>query len=135
MSREEVLFANEAFYQAFADGDVAAMAALWAEELPIACLHPGAEPVSGREAVMASWQAVLREPPPVACRGPKVYETGPDGAFVICWEEVGGGFLIATNIFARERGQWRMVHHQAGPIRGRPKQLSEEEDRRPPTIN
>ena len=25
------------------------------------------------------------------------------------------GWLIATNLFAREEGGWRMVHHQAGP--------------------
>ncbi len=30
-------------------------------------------------------------------------------------EAVGGGYLVATNIFIREAGAWKMVHHQAGP--------------------
>ncbi|MEE8533734.1 MAG: nuclear transport factor 2 family protein, partial [Alphaproteobacteria bacterium] len=38
---QTVLFVNEAFYQAFADGDLAAMDAVWAREAPVACIHPG----------------------------------------------------------------------------------------------
>jgi gentisate 1,2-dioxygenase len=39
-----------------------------------------------------------------------------DGAFVVCFEEVAGAFLIATNYFRREADGWKMTHHQAGPV-------------------
>jgi hypothetical protein len=30
------------------------------------------------------------------------------------------GVLIATNLFVREGGGWKMAHHQAGPTSERP---------------
>ncbi len=59
MARDAVLFANEAFYRAFADRDIAAMEEIWASEAPVACIHPGWSPVIGRERVLASWRAIL----------------------------------------------------------------------------
>ena len=132
MSREALLFANEAFYRAFADGDADAMAALWAERLPLACLHPGREALVGREAVLASWRAILEAPPEIAFRAPRAFDYGASG-FVLCWEIVGDSHLIATNVFAQEDGHWRMVHHQAGPTRDTPP--PPEADETPPTIN
>ena len=42
MSQEAaVLFANEVFYEAFKARDLATMELLWAEGLPVACIHPG----------------------------------------------------------------------------------------------
>ena len=52
MARDAVLFANEAFYRAFADRDIAAMEETWASEAPVACIHPGWSPVIGRERVL-----------------------------------------------------------------------------------
>jgi hypothetical protein len=39
---------------------------------------------------------------------------------VLCFEAVGGGFLIASNVLVRERGRWKIVHHQAGATNGTP---------------
>ena len=39
---------------------------------------------------------------------------------VICFEEIAGQYLIATNIFVREGNDWKIVHHQAGPTAGQP---------------
>ena len=121
MSETDVLAANDAFYRAFATRDLAAMEALWAKARPVACIHPGWGPLVTREAVMESWQAILtgRNAPRIACRAAQAYMLG-DTAFVTCFEAVGEAFLIATNIFAREDGQWRMVHHQAGPTNDAP---------------
>ena len=117
MERDAVLFANEAFYRAFADRDFAAMEALWSARNPVACIHPGWNLIAGYEQVMASWRGILSNPqsPAVACRRPQVFMQG-EGAFVVCFEEVDGAFLIATNYFRREAGGWRMTHHQAGPV-------------------
>jgi hypothetical protein len=112
---EAVLTANEAFYRAFSERDLAAMEALWSHRSPVACVHPGWNALTDREAVMASWAGILRSPsaPRVRCLDPTVYVTGKT-AFVVCYEAIRGGFLVATNIFAREDEGWRILHHQAG---------------------
>ena len=113
---EAVLAANREFYRAFAARDLAAMDALWAEESPVACVHPGWDALVGRDPVMESWAAILGGAGAlqIRCESPRAFLLGPS-AFVICHEVLGPGRLIATNIFAREQGRWRMVHHQAGP--------------------
>ncbi|MGH6719279.1 MAG: nuclear transport factor 2 family protein [Alphaproteobacteria bacterium] len=118
---DAVLAANEAFYRAFRDGDMAAMQGLWAADLAVTCTHPGWRPLSGRAEVIASWAAILNSPerPAIACIAPHATMFG-DVAVVICYEAVGGGFLAATNLFAREAGRWRMIHHHAGPTRDGP---------------
>jgi len=117
---EAVLFANDAFYLSFAAGDSDGMEALWAETAPVSCIHPGWEALSGRQAVLDSWRSIMAAgAPSIRCRSPEVQLYG-DFANVLCYEEVEGGFLIATNAFVREGGTWRMVHHQAGPTRGKP---------------
>ncbi len=122
----EVLFANDAFYQAFAERDLAAMDELWARETPVACIHPGWEALAGRDAVLASWRAILESPsaPRIRCLEPKAFAFG-DVAFVICYEAIERSALVATNIFVREDGAWRLVHHQAGPTNHQPKDEAE----------
>jgi hypothetical protein len=118
---QEVLFANDAFYRAFGDRDFAAMDALWAREVEVACIHPGWGALAGRRAVVESWQSLLanaRSPTP-QCRAPRAFVHG-EAAFVICFEDLAGNYLLATNVFVRERGAWRMVHHQSGPTADRP---------------
>lgn len=109
-----VLFANEAFYAAFAGRDFVAMDALWSRHFAVTCTHPGWLPLSGREAVMESWKSILsRDAPAIVCWNAAAHLTN-DTAYVLCYEELQRGFLVATNIFVRESGGWKMVHHQAG---------------------
>ncbi|MDA0701700.1 MAG: nuclear transport factor 2 family protein [Proteobacteria bacterium] len=117
-----VLFANEAFYQAFTEGDVAGMDEIWARDAEIFCIHPGWAPLSGRDEVMQSWRAILENPnaPSVEFSDARVSVEGIL-AFVVGYESVGEGHLAATNIFTRENGLWKMVHHNTGPTSGVPK--------------
>lgn len=122
MSDEQaVLLANEAFYRAFTDRDEKAMRELWAVEAEVVCIHPGWAPLESLPAVMESWGAILgnADAPVVRCRDPRVNMIG-DVAVVVCYEVVGQGVLVATNMFVREKGLWKMVHHQAGPAPGLP---------------
>lgn len=122
-AQQEVISANEAFYVAFRNLDMEAMETIWARNDEVAVIHPGWPGIAGREQVMTSWRLILEgdSPPKIRTVDPKAYVHG-DTAFVVCYEEVGGGYLIATNIFVREDGAWRMVHHQAGPspVKGSP---------------
>jgi ketosteroid isomerase-like protein len=114
-----VLAANEEFYAAFSHGDLKRMSKLWATESLITCAHPGMQLLQGRDAVMRSWNALLRVPPevPLNCFSPRVQLLG-EAALVTCYEGAGTGpaHLAATNIYVREAGEWRLIHHQAGPL-------------------
>jgi len=110
-----VLFANDAFYLAFCNRDLDAMDAIWARETPVTCIHPGWDPLSDRDEVMESWEAILTSPTAthIACRNPTVRVFG-EFACVICNEVLDQGFLVATNLYVLEDRQWKIIHHQAG---------------------
>ncbi len=119
--REAVLFANEAFYSAFARADMQAMDALWARDGPVVCIHPGWNAITSRERVLASWQDIFSNGDTSSIR---FHNAEPhlfgDIALVICYEAVPGSVLIATNVFRRDSRTWRIVHHQAGTVNARP---------------
>ena len=117
---DAVLAANLEFYRAFTARDLPAMEALWARRSPVACIHPGWPALAEREAVMASWHNILASPeaPKIACYEEQVLLYG-DAALVVCEEELDGGTLIASNLFVREDGLWKIAHHQAGQLLAR----------------
>lgn len=114
---DRVLAANAVFYVAFATRDVAKMETLWAERAPVACIHPGWQPLRGRDAVLASWRDIMSNPssPPIRCTNPVVHLVGR-AALVICTERFADAELVATNVFVEEDGAWKLVHHQAGGV-------------------
>ncbi len=118
---DAALTANLDFYQAFASADFAAMNALWSRSAPVLCIHPGWPALNGRAAVMQSWRNIFANPQPtrVMCHDDQAFLYG-DFAVVVCEEELAEGHLVATNIFVKEGGRWRMVHHQSSPLVGRP---------------
>ena len=112
----DVLEVNQAFYDAFATGDYVTVERLWAGADMVSVIHPGRAVLYGRKAVMKSWQEILENSGSsrIRCANPKVYILG-ETAYVVCNEVFPEGRLIATNIFIMEEGDWKMVHHQAGP--------------------
>ena len=58
----DALAANDAFYAALSGKDIAAMDGLWARTAEVTCIHPGWNVLAGRDHVMASWEAILRNP-------------------------------------------------------------------------
>jgi hypothetical protein len=66
---------------------------------------------------MRSWRDILANPeaPRIMCHEEDAALYG-EAAVVTCEEEIGTGTLVATNVFAKENGAWRMIHHQAGPL-------------------
>jgi SnoaL-like domain len=114
---QDLLVANQAFYRAFAARDLIGMEALWATGVAVACIHPGWNVLRGRDLVIASWRSILgsETSPNVMCGNASAHVLG-ESAFVICEEQVADDVLIATNVFVRERGDWKLAHHQAAPI-------------------
>jgi ketosteroid isomerase-like protein len=122
---DAVRASNLAYYRAFEAGDIEAMAGIWASAAPVSCLHPGWEPVVGREAVLSSWASIFRSTRAVifTLRGVQLFVVG-DAAWVVLIEEldispVDGQrmrvAMVATNYFMREPDGWEMVHHHSGP--------------------
>jgi ketosteroid isomerase-like protein len=131
----EVLAANEAFYRAFRERNLTAMAALWAKGAPVACMHPGMTALTGREAVLRSFRGIMAHPdaPTLHCSGAKAHVLGTS-AYVTCLE---GGErqeprLVSTNVFTLEDGRWRLVHHQSGPLSPQTARRSSPPPRREP---
>jgi hypothetical protein len=114
---ELVLSTNAVFYVAFATRDLPKMETLWARRAPVSCIHPGWRPLVGREAVLASWRDIMSSPnsPPIVCSNPVAHLVGGT-ALVICTERFSGAELVATNVFVKEDGAWKLVHHQAGGV-------------------
>jgi ketosteroid isomerase-like protein len=125
---DAVLAANLEFYRAFTERDLEAMERLWAKAAAVACTHPGWGPLNDRAAILESWRGIFANPeaPHVACHDEEVFLWG-EVAMVICEEGLPGNTLTASNLFVREDGAWRMVHHHAGPVFMRQEAL-----RRPP---
>lgn len=116
LDRDGVLAANSAFYRAFAAADLAAMERLVARRHPVAVIHPGWPVVSGRGPVMETWQMIFTDgPQTVRPVNLEVFAYG-DAALVIAYEKAGDVYLAASNLFVLEDGEWRLAHHQAGPI-------------------
>ncbi len=114
---DAVLQVNREFYRSFSEGDSEALEALWATTVPVACIHPGWPVLRGRDQVIASWRSILSGPssPKIECSD-AVAEIVGDSAYVTCIETLDSGRLVATNLFTKENGTWRMLHHQAGAI-------------------
>ena len=131
--RETALFANAAFYAAFAARDLKAMDEIWSRDRPVCCIHPGWPLVLGRAEVLASWGGILRNPnaPKIKCKSDRVEVYG-DIAVVTCIEIINDReTLAATNIFVKATGRWALVHHQAGPANVDPKTLEDDGSEKP----
>lgn len=125
--RDGVAEANRNFYRAFMRRDLAALEELWASATPVACLHPGQPPLFDRATIMASWQAIMRNPETptqIKIVEDRLVVRGRMGV-VICREVLPKAHLVATNMFVREGDAWRIAHHQsalAPPPKDRPAQ-------------
>ena len=117
---DEALFANDTFYLAFAEKDVAAMSRLWAKRHPTICIHPGWPAILSRDKIVESWERILTNPeqPGIDFYNPVAHVAG-DVVLVTCYEELAGGVCIATNGFVVEDGL-RLFHHQATPCANPP---------------
>jgi ketosteroid isomerase-like protein len=125
---QRVLEANHAFYAAFELLDMDAMTRAWSSDAPISCIHPRGDLVEGRADVMASWKAIFEATQSIRfdLKRVRAFVAG-DAAWVVLFEEIETRHseavlraqTQATNVFVREGGEWKLVHHHAEPATSR----------------
>jgi uncharacterized protein (TIGR02246 family) len=123
---EAVTAVNAALYEAFETADVEQMSAVWDDVDPdaVVCVHPGWPALRGRTQVLRSWSAVMATTDYVqfVLSDVQVSIEG-DTAVVSCTENVltsvtdmNGGTIVATNVFRRRPGGWRLSVHHGSPV-------------------
>lgn len=126
---EEVEQANARLYSAFETGDVDLMESVWDEEDgdALVCVHPGWPMLRGRAAVLRSWSAVMAGTDYIQFFLTDVkVSVRSQTAVVTCTENVltsvdvaQNASVVATNVFVRRTGGWRLQVHHGSPVLGR----------------
>jgi ketosteroid isomerase-like protein len=122
-TEDEVRNASRQFYAALnrmANGDAGALSDIWSHDAAATALHP----IGGRE---VGWEAVRKSFEQVAqlasdggielvdqiihISGTLAYEVGVEqGEFTLAGEPVKMEVRV-TNVYQREAGAWKMIHH------------------------
>jgi len=116
--------AEAAFYAAFEARSLDAMMAVWASGDGIACIHPLAAPLNGRAAVAAGWRSMFEAAGQFRVQIETVHEMREADQvirivreYLVIGQETGPRPpILATNVFRKEAGGWRMVLHHASPL-------------------
>lgn len=122
-SKASVLAANARFYNAFRNGNLAAMQSLWSKNDNVCVVHPGVSGISGYDLVMGSWEFVWADyefPLDIETKDVQAHVKG-DVGYVTCIEMVrtrgsSWGRQFATNVFERIDGQWHICVHHASCV-------------------
>ena len=113
--------AEDAFYAAFSAGRMDAMMRVWATDTEAVCIHPGGPRLIGLVEIRHSWAQIFADSllRAFALRGRIVVGDGAQRIHIL--EEnisvPGTNFIappvLATNVYRRQSGSWRMVLHHA----------------------
>ncbi|MCB1754995.1 MAG: nuclear transport factor 2 family protein [Gammaproteobacteria bacterium] len=124
--KESTVFATAseceiAFYRAFAECNPGGMKAVWHSDKPV-CIHPGATPLVGLEAILASWNGILGNslPPDLRIKTIKRMDLGSVQIHIV-EEQVNpdtgtapvSNILLATNVYLLTEQGWKMTEHHA----------------------
>ena len=119
--------ANEEFYEAFEALDMDRMEACWLQDDEVRCIHPGWDAMVGWPQVSRSWMAIFANSAYIQFFLTDVQvHVAADTAWVTCAEniltggtggsEVEDAKVLATNVFRRAGGRWRLVMHHGSPV-------------------
>jgi ketosteroid isomerase-like protein len=124
---EEVTRINQAFYDAFESLDIARMDRLWAHQDYVTCIHPGWSLRVGWPAVRDSWVLIFNNTFSMSFELTELQvQVAGDLAWVICTENITSrqddearvSRVLATNLYERMGGEWKMIHHHGSPVMG-----------------
>ena len=118
---DEILAANQAFYDAHESRNMRAMAAVWEHSDRAVCVHPGWPILRTWPVIEESWRRILAGP------GRNQFILTNESAEIVGdlgWVTLdenlvqGGttGTVAATNIYAHFEGVWKLVAHHGSPV-------------------
>ena len=116
---------QEAFYRAMREGDSALMRRAWLASAEAACIHPGAMPLVGYEAVTRSWSTILEASKGIQVRYEPRNRSAADrfvihvGLEAIEMQDQGTVLVSVTNIYELTGKGWKIRLHHAAPVQGR----------------
>lgn len=131
--------AEAAFYAAFRELDLAAMAGVWLDSPSCSCIHPGGVLIQGIAAVLDSWRDIFRDSatPRIEYR---LIQASADARLAVhtVEEHISVGShdrearVLATNVYSHTDDGWRLVaHHASLPL----VEKSAKEPRRQPPLH
>ncbi|HEX9395107.1 MAG TPA: nuclear transport factor 2 family protein [Burkholderiales bacterium] len=123
--------AETAFYEALERCDLEGMMAVWAEDEDIVCVHPAGTRLTGQDQVRASWAQLFAGG---AHARVQVTQLAAVSGVMFSVHSVHENFrlagvrpgepppatIVATNVYLRTAGGWRMIVHHASPAPGEP---------------
>jgi ketosteroid isomerase-like protein len=120
---DDVLAANEAFYDAHERRDLDAMGEVWDHTDAVVCTHPGWPILRTWPLVEESWRRIFAGGGRNQFIITNVVATGgPDVVWVTLDEnlmqEAATGTVAATNVFIRTDLGWKIVLHHGSPVMG-----------------
>ena len=127
-AEDEVRQASARFYAALnrgLNGDMSALGATWAHGGDVTAMHPMGARVEGWEQVRSSFEQAgsLASGGQVRLRDQLIragtdlaYEVGlEEGEATMAGERIAFSGQRVTNVYRREGGEWKMVHHHTDP--------------------
>lgn len=115
--------AEAAFYTAFENGDLEAMARIWARSDDIVCVHPHGPQLVGYDQIIQSWQNILDSTAGFRIAVELVNQFH-DGDMAVRFvnetlinenSEATPVTVLATNAYRRTESGWRIILHHASP--------------------
>lgn len=122
-----------AFYAAFENGDLDAMAELWEPSDSVVCVHPHAPQLMGYDQVMRSWRDILGNTDGFRVSVQMLHQHS-DGQVAVRFvsetlidenSRAQPVTILATNAYRKTDAGWRMVLHHASPA---PSHIGEEDE-------
>ena len=118
---DDVLVANQAFYDAHEGRDLVAMRHVWEHSDRVVCVHPGWPILRTWPLIEQSWRQIFAGPgrnqfiltnEAVAVDGNTAWVTLDENLV----QGASTATVAATNLFALADGVWRLVAHHGSPV-------------------
>jgi len=115
--------AEAAFYEALQRADLDAMMEVWSADEEVSCIHPGGARIAGYERVRENWSRIFKSGQRLQVQlSDQVFVSGrimslhslQENILVLSGHGAGSrSIVIATNVYLRSAGGWRMLLHHA----------------------
>jgi hypothetical protein len=120
--------AEEAFYRAFRELDIAGMREVWVDSSNAYCIHPSGQLYRGQQSILASWSNMFQVAEKPHLQYSLINQSQGAGLAVhLVVERIGpadpaqtGALVYATNVFLLTGPSWRLLGHHAVQARSVP---------------